>query len=288
MLQARGADAEHGEDVFESKQGEWGPLTEEAEKRQKRFFRAVAASERALLLLDYDGTLAGFRVDRFQSRPWAGVRELLTAMQAEGRTRLAVITGRPSEEIAPMLALPRAVEVWGLHGAERLYPNGRRVLDAARGASHRKLNAVRAQLKKDALGGLYEDKANAAVLHWRGFPATKARAIEQRARALFEPLAKLEGLRLLNFDGGVELRAGRDKGGAVEAILAEEKPKTPVAYLGDDLSDEAAFRAVNRARGARLSVLVRRKQRPSAAQIWLRPPAELRGFLQQWKQALQA
>lgn len=263
-------------------------MIEEAEKKQKRFLRAVATSSRSLLLLDYDGTLAGFRVDRFQSRPWAGVRELLAAIQAEGRTRMAVITGRPPEEIAPMLVLPTPLEVWGLHGAERLYPSGRRVLDGAKGESRRKLNALRARLKKDALGGLYEDKANAAVMHWRGFAPAKAREIERRARALFEPLAELEGLRLLNFDGGVELRTGRDKGGAVAAILAEEEAKTPVAYLGDDLTDEAAFAAVNRARGARLSVLVRRKQRPSAAQVWLRPPAELRAFLTAWKQAVEA
>lgn len=260
-------------------------MTEEAEKRQKRFFRAVAASERALLLLDYDGTLSGFRVDRFQSRPWAGVRELLNAIQAAGRTRIAVITGRPPEEIAPMLALEKPIEVWGLHGAERLYPDGRRELDTAKGAAGRKLNVVRAQLKKDALGGLYEDKANAAVMHWRGFSRNKAREIERRARELFAPLAKLEGLRLLEFECGVELRAGRDKGGAVEVILAEEEAKTPVAYLGDDLSDETAFRAVNHARRARLSVLVRREQRPSAAKIWLRPPVEVRAFLQRWIEA---
>ena len=36
------------------------------------------------MLLDYDGTLAPFRVDRFQALPWAGVRDLLNQIQNQG------------------------------------------------------------------------------------------------------------------------------------------------------------------------------------------------------------
>lgn len=264
-------------------------VTDETAERLTHFWRALRLQQkRPLLLLDYDGTLAAFRVDRFQARPWAGVRELLGKIQQQGRTRLAIITGRPAEEIAPMLQLTPSLEVWGLHGAEWLSPDGRRELDAAPPATRAKLDALRAQLKRDSLGGLYEDKANAAVMHWRGYSPEKARAIERRTRELFEPLSQLEGLRLLNFDGGVELRTGRDKGGAVEAILREEPEDAPAAYLGDDLSDEAAFGAINRRKASHLSVLVRRKRRESAAELWLRPPEEVRGFFAAWIEALDA
>jgi trehalose-6-phosphatase len=53
-----------------------------------------------------------------------------------------------------------------------------------------------------------------------------------------------------------------------------------VAFLGDDLSDEAAFRAVRRIGKRGLSVLVRREFRETAAEIWLRPPGELLVFLE--------
>jgi trehalose-phosphatase len=257
-------------------------MTGETKTKLEEFYGAMKQAEaRPLLLLDYDGTLSAFRVDRFQARPWAGVRELLGRIQRT-RTRMAVITGRPAEEIAPMLALTPPLEAWGLHGAERLFPDGRRELETAPGEARVKLDALRAQLKIDSLGGLYEDKDNAAVMHWRGFAAERARQIEQRTMALFEPLARLEGLRLQRFDGGVELRGGRDKGGAVEAILAEEPAGAPVAYLGDDLTDEAAFAAVNRAKGPHLSVLVRRQPRETEADVWLHPPDELRAFLARW------
>ncbi|MGB6192173.1 MAG: trehalose-phosphatase [Terracidiphilus sp.] len=260
-------------------------MTEAAARKLNVFFRAFSGAPRPLLLVDYDGTMAAFRIDRFSARPWAGVSDLLKQIQTPTRTRIAVITGRPANEIAPMLALESPVEVWGLHGAERLHPHGRRELEQAPAASRTELDALRARLKRDALGGLYEDKANAAVVHWRGRTPARALAIEKKTRAIFEPLATLKGLALLEFDGGLELRIGRDKGGAVRAILREEKPGSPVTYLGDDLTDEAAFQAVNEAKGPHLSVLMRRARRETAAEVWLRPPAELRIFLQRWLEA---
>jgi trehalose-phosphatase len=89
----------------------------------------------------------------------------------------------------------------------------------------------------------------------------------------------------LEFEAGVELRAGRDKGGAVEAILEEAGAVGPVAFLGDDISDETAFRAVNAVKGAHVSVLVRRARRETAADVWLRPPGELKEFLEMWLKA---
>jgi len=249
------------------------------------FFSGFAAQVRPVLLLDYDGTLAPFRVDRFTARPWAGVRELLAEIQGQGRTRMAVITGRPAAEIAPMLGVEPPLEVWGLHGAERLYPDGQRVLEQAPPATQARLEALRVHLRRDSLGGLFEDKANGVVMHWRGTSLRKAKEIERRTRELFEPLARMEGLALLDFEAGLELRAGRNKGGAVETILAEAGTDGPVAFLGDDLSDEAAFRTVNQVGARGLSVLVRREHRESAAQIWLRPPGDLKAFLEKWLEA---
>jgi len=257
-------------------------LTTETPDKLEKFFCALAGAASPLLLLDYDGTLADFRIDRFKALPWSGVRELLTGIQRQGRTRIAVITGRPSQEIPPVLALDQPVEVWGLHGAERLYPDGRRELEEAPPATRARLDEIRKHLRRDALGGLFEDKPNAAVMHWRGHSPRTARLIEHRARQLFEPLAKMEGLTLLEFEAGIEIRVGRDKGGAVRAIMQEAGHGAPVSYLGDDFTDEAAFHAVNQARGPHLSVLMRRRWRNTAADVWLRPPAELRSFLERW------
>jgi trehalose-6-phosphatase len=91
-------------------------------------------------------------------------------------------------------------------------------------------------------------------------------------------------MELLEFDGGIEMRMlGPDKGDAVRTILDEIGPTAPVAYLGDDLTDERAFLALG-TRG--LSVLVRPEWRRTAATLWIRPPEGLRKFLTQWRQAV--
>jgi len=260
-------------------------LSPEAAEKLEAFFRTFANGATPLLLLDYDGTLAGFRVNRFSARPWAGVRNLLARIQQDGRTRIGIVTGRPAAEIPAMMNLETPIEVWGLHGAERLYADGRHELEQASPAARAKLDEVREQLRRDALGGLFEDKPNAAVMHWRGHPQRQAQLIERRARNLFEPLAQIDGLTLLDFEAGIELRVGRDKGGAVEAIVAEAPADSPVTYVGDDLTDEAAFRAVNAAEAPHLSVLMRHAWRATAADVWLRPPVELMMFLKSWLDA---
>lgn len=263
-------------------------LTPEATIKLEAFFSRFAPGAKPVLLLDYDGTLAPFHVDRFQARPWPGARELLAKIQRQGRTRMVVVTGRPAEEIRPLLGLEPPLETWGLHGVERLFPDGRRELEQLPPGTVAKLNRLRERLRRDSFGGLFEDKPNAVVMHWRGVAPEKAQAIEREALALFEPLAQSDGLRLLKFESGLELRAGRDKGGAVAEILKETAAAHPTlaAYLGDDATDEEAFRALNRSGGAHLSVLVRPEERPTEADVWLRPPEELLEFLRMWLDSL--
>lgn len=260
----------------------------DASSQLKAFFRAFTKQTTPLLLLDYDGTLAPFRKDRFQARPWTGVREIVAQIQQQGSTRIAVITGRPAAEIVPLLGL-QGIEVWGLHGAEHLFPDGRRELAQLPEATLQKLDQLRAQLHQDSFGGLFEDKPNAAVMHWRGATPRKAAQIRQKTLALFAPLACPpdcpDGLTLLEFESGVELRAGPDKGSAVAAILKESNPESPVAFLGDDLTDESAFRAVNSHAKNGISILVRKEKRKTEAKLWLRPPAELKSFLKSWQSA---
>ena len=128
-----------------------------------------------------------------------------------------------------------------------------------------------------------EIKPGSIAVHWRGLSAEKRAHIEQKVRAQCAPIAGEAGLELLPFDGGIELRApGRNKGDAVNTILAEAGEGAAAAYLGDDQTDENAFRAI---KGRGLAVLVRSEPRDSLADIYLRPPDELVHFLRDWLSA---
>jgi trehalose-phosphatase len=96
-------------------------------------------------------------------------------------------------------------------------------------------------------------------------------------------LTHAKQLVIAEFDHGVELRLrSANKGDAVRRLLQELDPNIPIAYLGDDPTDEDAFRALN---GRGLTVLVGPKHRFTSAQIWLRPPDELKAFLNDWIRA---
>lgn len=244
------------------------------------FFGRVAREPVRLLFLDFDGTLAPFRVDPARVRPYEGVPDRLERIRSGG-TRLVVVSGRPAGEVRRLLSLEPAPEVWGTHGWERA-PRG-----AAPGPvelpEDARLGLEEAADRIAAVGGgRLERKPAALALHVRGEEAGAARRALSGAREAWAPVAERRGLHLRPFDGGLELRVpGRDKGYAVRTVLDEEEPGA-AAYLGDDDTDEDAFRAM-RGRGA--AVLVRGELRPTAADMWIRPPGELLDFLDRWAAA---
>jgi len=251
------------------------------------FFKCVAAAPQSALLLDFDGTLAPFRIDPASVRPWAGVPALLEAIQVSGRTRLAIVTGRPAATVALQLGTHWHPEIWGLHGAERLFPNGRierEDLPAEdREALREALYAVNKAVATLSPPLRIEQKPNAVAVHWRGQTTTVAEAARQMILKVLYPFLEIRGMTLLQFDGGVELRTGSNKGDAVRVMLNELRPDAPVAYLGDDITDEDAFQALS---GRGLAVLIRREWRSGAAHLWLRPPVQLREFLKAWVRAV--
>ena len=259
------------------------------------FLASVAAAPQSILLLDFDGTLAPFRKDPARVKPWSGVVTLLDAIQATGRTKLALVSGRPAQDVSAKLGLSVPTEVWGLHGAEHLFPDGRMEFDKLPLRKQILLNAARTALQDSGLavhsGIRIETKWNAVAAHFRGLTAHAAAIAAEKVRTILWPFTEDETsdsspdspLEMLVFDGGIELRAGRHKGDAVRQVIAESASAAPAAYLGDDTTDENAFEAIA---GMGLSILVRRQWRPTAADLWIRPPEGLRQFLRGWLAAL--
>ncbi|MBI3993358.1 MAG: trehalose-phosphatase [Candidatus Lambdaproteobacteria bacterium] len=247
------------------------------------FFAEVRGAPRRGLLLDYDGTLAPFADDRMAAWPYPGVRELLRRLIQAGGSRVVIVSGRPVSDVLHLLRLQVGCEIWGVHGWERLRDDGS---DASMRPAPEQRDALRkAQaLVPAALRGALEEKSASLALHWRGTTPDARQRLEQQMRPAWSALAQREGLELHGFDGGLELRIpGRDKGLAVRTIAEELGPGGALAYLGDDLTDEDAFRAM---RGHGLGVLVREALRPTEADCWIVPPEELLAFLERWLHSL--
>jgi len=259
-------------------------LKPETQLAIEQFLKTVAQARRSMLLLDYDGTLAPFREEREKAFPYPGVAPLLQKIVRGGHTRVVIISGRDTSETIPLLGVAPTPEVWGLHGLQRRKPDGtittvaleKRYLDALSDAGR--------WLRCQHLGRTAELKTGSIAIHWRGLSDWGAEDLLSRVLLGWKPIAEHSGLELLDFDGGVEIRVPEaDKGDVIRLVLSEVEPGTPAAYLGDDTTDERAFRAI---RGRGLSVLVRPRWRQTQAQLWLKPPEELVGFLAQWLDAV--
>jgi trehalose-phosphatase len=240
----------------------------------------VQKGSQRILLLDYDGTLAPFRQDRTKAYPYPGVKEILDKIQRSGKTRLIIISGRNIEDIITLLDLEQVPEIWGGHGFERLLPNTPVQRKEISRSCSLKLQKAILWAKKHGYEKNCEQKSSSLAFHWRGQPGKIKEQLEEIVNKAWEPLTEGRDLEIHPFDGGLELRcAGMHKGDAIRQILEESPEDAVIAYLGDDLTDEDAFKAL---KGKGLGVLVRVTQRETQAEYWLTPPEDLLYFLQNW------
>lgn len=251
------------------------------EKDLFTFFELMKKTSNRALLLDYDGTLAPFRIKRDEARPYPGVAELLDGIIETQKTRLVLISGRGLDDLIPLLGMAKLPEIWGSHGGERLLPNGKYNRKTVPESLERNLKKVADWLKKKGWSERLEKKPLSLALHWRGMKEEEIAKISMTVKAQLPRLVNEKVVTLHEFDGGLEFRpCGITKAEAVNRIIGEMSPDTIAAYLGDDLTDEDAFAAL---KGKGLAVLVRKELRETCADIWIRPPDELLDFLRQWQ-----
>ncbi|WP_098891103.1 MULTISPECIES: trehalose-phosphatase [Streptomyces] len=213
----------------------------------------LARPDRAVVALDFDGTLADIVPDPEQARAHPGTVAALAAL-APKVAAVAVITGRPAGVavryggFAGVPGLEHLV-VLGHYGAERW--------DAVTGtvnapAPHPGVAAVRAELpgvlhEFDSWRGTWiEEKGQAVAVHTRR--AQDPQAAFERLRGPLGELAAKHGLIVEPGRLVLELRPpGMDKGVALATFVAELDAES-VIYAGDDLGDLAAFAAVEKLR----------------------------------------
>ncbi len=224
------------------------------------------------LFADLDGTLAPIEATPQAVGPNASRRRLIDSLTRALAGRFAVVSGRSLADIDRVLE-QRVAAVAAVHGLVRR--NSQRALVATEFDSRALslvFDAMRA-LAATHRGLIVEDKGSAVAVHYRLAPENAA-----DCRALARDLADKYALEIQEGDMVVELRApGPDKGGAIKAFLAEPPfiGHMPV-FLGDDLTDESGFEAVQALGG--FGVIVG-DRRPTAAMYALADVAAVRTWL---------
>jgi trehalose 6-phosphate phosphatase len=248
------------------------------------FLERLAERRNGLLMLDYDGTIAPFHIDRLRAHPSPGILEVLSAIQESGTTRIVFVTGRESGEILNFVKLPRPYEIWGCHGREFRDVDGRITAHGVTPALERALEEGR-RLAAAVVG---EDmalmKVGAVAVYWRPFTPEQREEMRRRLAVAWAGLIAEHGLQMQVFFTGTELSvANRSKGDSVEALMRDVNPEeTCAAFLGDDVTDEEGFLALGE-RG--LSLLVRNEPRDTRAHHRLTLPEGVLWFFNEWLRA---
>ncbi|HEX6376505.1 MAG TPA: trehalose-phosphatase [Allosphingosinicella sp.] len=192
----------------------------------------------AALFLDFDGTLVELAETPDAIAVPGNLEPLLDRLAARLEGRLAIVSGRAVADLQRHLGMS-GLAIAGSHGAELLYADGTVVPVVAPPGLARARKAVR-RFAAAQDGLIVEEKPAGIALHYRRAPAQA-----ERIAGFAADLASRSGLVVQQGKMVTELRPrGADKGEALRRLMSEPPfaGARPV-FVGDDLTDEDAFRA---------------------------------------------
>ncbi|ELY55138.1 trehalose-phosphatase [Natronococcus jeotgali] len=198
-----------------------------------------------LLCLDFDGTLAPIVDDPGEAAPTERVEDALDEIAAEPEVTTAIVSGRALADVRERVDGPRIYA--GNHGIELERGGSVAVHPIARKRAARideVCEALRVALDP-VPNARVENKRLTATVHFRSVPEPARPQVERLTR---ETVARFGGDGLELSDGKAILEIGPaidwGKGNAVELLVADRDDGTLPVYVGDDVTDESAFRAV--------------------------------------------
>jgi trehalose 6-phosphate phosphatase len=247
-----------------------------AEIRQRLRGRAV------VLCLDYDGTLTPI-VERPEDAVLRGRMRPILESLAE-RCLLAIVSGRDAMDVRGRVGVERAYYA-GSHGFDILGPEGFAEQHPEGVARLPSLDAAQRELEERLRGlpGAQVDRKRFSIaVHYRRVPEKRTQDVDRIVEEVAERHTDLRvgaGKMVWDFQPRVDWHKGR----AVEWLLREiapaGSPAVPV-FLGDDLTDEDAFRAVASHAPPGPGILVAEHPRPTDATFLLRDVREVEAFLE--------
>jgi trehalose 6-phosphate phosphatase len=201
------------------------------------------------LFLDFDGTMVDIAPQPHAVHVPEPLLEVLVRLGDQLGGAVAVISGRPIEQIDDLLA-PLRLATAGVHGAERRGADGTvTLLDTH--PLDRVEETARALAARHP-GLLVETKRGSLALHYRMAPELEDVVL----LAMQEAVEASPGVALLRGKMVAEAKpGGASKGSAIEQFLAEPpfRGRRPV-FIGDDVTDEAGFLTVQELGGVGIKV----------------------------------
>jgi alpha,alpha-trehalase len=233
------------------------------------------------VFLDYDGTLTPIVARPDLAILGDPMREVIASLAM--RATVAVVSGRDVMDVRGMVGLD-GIYYAGSHGLDIVGPDGGPVRPERMGDPgryERSLARAEHELRerlRSVEGALLERKRLALAVHFRQVAEDRVGEVEE---AVETTSTSFPDLRVTTGKKVLELRPDLDwdKGRALLWLLAElglDSPEVTPVYLGDDDTDEDAFRVIRR---TGIGVVVGRDGPPSHARWALEDTDEVAAFL---------
>ncbi len=233
-----------------------------------------------VLLTDYDGTLTPIVQRPEDALIPSDVRDLLKRLAAV--CPVGVVSGRALDDVKGMVGVD-GIYYAGNHGFEIEGP-GVKLTKPEAERSRPVIDEVCSEIKRrleNFDGMILEEKGPTASVHYRMVAEDRVQELKEIVDEVVGPKVESGELRVTRGKKVVELRPpiDWDKGRTVEwltEVIGKERGEVYPISLGDDATDEDAFRAL---KGKGLSVLVAGGARKSEAEYLLRDVEEVKEFL---------
>ncbi len=244
----------------------------------------IRAVDHVLIASDFDGTLSPIVPRPEDAYILPECADALRQLTEQPGYAVAIVSGRALEDVRERAGLPNAIYS-GNHGIEIAAPGLAFEDDGAEQARllmvdlRRALEPAVSQIR----GAFVEDKSVSLSVHSRMTPEELEPRVREIVRdATADAVAEgkitvVQGKKVLD----IRPAAARDKGAALRFIMdtllrMSETHLFPI-YIGDDTTDEDAFREINLSGG--LSILVGGPDRDTAATYRLDSPVDVAVFL---------
>ncbi|MFC1873193.1 trehalose-phosphatase [Chloroflexota bacterium] len=230
------------------------------------------------ILLDYDGTLTPIVDDPAKATLLDQTRKVIR--QLSKHYSVAIISGRDLGDVQNMVGIEGIVYA-GSHGFDIIGPDGQ-YRDQERG--QRFLTALdRAEVElSSTLGNIHEVRVErklfAITVHYRRVDRDKLGELEKKSDVVlshYPELRKTTGKNIFELVPNIDWDKGKALISLFESLHTDSSRVLPV-YIGDDDTDEDAFRAISD-RG--IAIMVGTGKRRTAAHYTLRDTEEVTLFL---------
>jgi trehalose-phosphatase len=249
------------------------------------FSSDVRNAAHIVLLSDYDGTLTPIvsRPDEAILSPT--VREKLTTLAQKPAFSVGIISGRPRSEVKALVGID-GIYYAGNHGLEIEGPGLNFINPEAKEAQITIKELVQSSSTKLAgiEGVIVEDKGLSLSIHYRLVKQDDEKVVAEIVRQITSPWLRDGKIRLTSGKKVWEIRPPVEwhKGKAVETIIKEMKTvlgngQWLTIYLGDDTTDEDAFKIIHRPQG--WSIFIGEENPSSNADYFLNSTSEATTFL---------